>query len=62
MVGPRHVAWSGNNWAWHHHHHHHRFPFFVGAGFAGLDYGYDSCWVWTYWGWQYVCGYPYWGY
>jgi hypothetical protein len=36
---------------------------FIGVGFAGpwFDYGYDSCWVWTPWGWRYTCGYPYWG-
>jgi hypothetical protein len=43
-----------------HHHHHFRNAFFFGVGFAGPYY--DSCWVWTAWGWQYVCGYPYWGY
>jgi hypothetical protein len=54
--------WSGSTWGHHHHHRHDRF--FFGAGFAGpyFDYGYDSCWAWTPWGWRYVCGYPYWGY
>jgi hypothetical protein len=46
-----------------HHRHHDRFFFGVGFADYGYGYGYDSCWVPTYWGgWQYVCGYPYWGY
>jgi hypothetical protein len=40
------------------HRFHRRNAFFFGAGFAA-----DNCWVWDpRWGWQYVCGYPYWGY
>ena len=39
------------------HRFHHRNAFFFAAGFAGPAY--DSCWVWTYAGWRYVCGYPY---
>jgi hypothetical protein len=42
------------------HHHHHRHAFFFDVGFVGPYY--DFCWVWTPNGWQYVCGYPYWGY
>jgi hypothetical protein len=40
------------------HHRHNRF--FFDVGFAGPYY--DSCWVWTPYGWRYVCGYPYGGY
>jgi hypothetical protein len=48
-----------------HRFHNRRDRFFFGVGFAGpwYDYGYNSCWVPTYWGgWQYICGYPYGGY
>jgi hypothetical protein len=41
------------------HRFHRRNAFFFGAAFAGP---YDSCLVWTYWGWGNVCGYPYWDY
>jgi hypothetical protein len=41
------------------HRFHRRNAFFFGAAFAGP---YDSCLVWTYWGWRNVCGYPYWDY
>jgi len=45
-----------------HRFHHRHDRFFFGVGFAG-DYGYDSCWVPTYWGgWQYIGDYPYGGY
>ena len=44
------------------HRFHRRNAFFFAAGFAGPWYGYDSCWVWTYRGWQYACSYPYWSY
>jgi hypothetical protein len=58
--------WASNNWhhGGHDHHHHgfHNRNFFA-FGFGGgpyYDYAYDSCWVQTYYGWQYVCGdYPY---
>jgi hypothetical protein len=41
------------------HRFHRRNAVFFGAAFAGP---YDSCLVWTYWGWRNVCGYPYWNY
>ena len=66
-MAPMQGAWVGRHpftrSAVFHHNRFHRFhrrnAFFFGAGFAGPWYGYDSCWVWTYWGWRYVCGYPY---
>ena len=68
--GGRAGAFSGRHFvgrpfarhAFFHNRLHRRNAFFFGAGFAGPWYGYDSCWVWTYSGWQYVCGYPYWSY
>jgi len=59
-MAPMHSNWHAKHAFFHNkfHRFHHRNVFFVGAGFAG----YDSCWVWTYWGWRYVCGYPYWTY
>jgi len=59
-MAPMHSNWHAKHAFFHNkfHRFHHRHVFFVGAGFAG----YDSCWVWTYWGWRYVCGYPYWTY
>ena len=41
------------------HRFHRRNAVFFAAAFAGP---YDSCLVWTYWGWRNVCGYPYWNY
>jgi hypothetical protein len=41
------------------HRFHRRNAFFFGADFVGP---YDSCLVWTYWGWRNACGYPYWDY
>jgi hypothetical protein len=53
-------AWGMHN---HHDHFHHRFHNrnFFAFGFGGPIYAYDSCWVQTYYGWQYVCG-DYYGY
>jgi len=69
MTGGRVQGWNGrNNLAWGHDHHghfHNRFHNrnFFAFGFGGgpyYDYAYGSCWVQTYYGWQYVCGdYPY---
>jgi hypothetical protein len=62
-MAPMRGNWSGHPFTrsavFHNRFHrfHHRNAFFFAAGFAGP--GYDSCWVWTSWGWRYVCGYPY---
>jgi len=56
------TAWSNNHFHDHFHHRFHNRNFFA-FGFGGpiYDYAYDSCWVQTYYGWQYVCG-DYYGY
>jgi hypothetical protein len=57
-------GWNGQ-WGNHHDHFHNRFRNrnFFAFGFGGpiYDYAYNSCWVQTYYGWQYVCG-DYYGY
>jgi hypothetical protein len=68
MAGARVQGWNGRT-AWgnnrFHDHFHHRFHNrnFFAFGFGGpiYDYAYGSCWVQTYYGWQYVCG-DYYGY
>jgi hypothetical protein len=52
--------WTVSHWGHHDHHHHFHRRFFVGLGlglYGWPDYGYDSCYVQTPYGWRWVCGY-----